>query len=205
MCNKHIDVSLIIVSPAICMMQLAMTSCVLYSHLWWIEWYREYNGLIVGGKSWLLAVIYITVHCCAIFNNGSYYQFGTCAALSVIEMTTRAIYARWKLTKLKNWIIIFSYWVNWLDSAAGTFCHVQYYIHFRDIQHALMIIFFLNELNFRRTRTFTFPIRQRLQCCLQKQELFSGYFCLTSPVPEELRSFFIKIILQSPSILQGQK
>ena len=44
------------------------------------------------------------------------------------------------------------------------------------------------------------------KCCLQKQELFSGYFspdCLTSPVPEELRSF-INIILQSPSILQGQ-
>ena len=63
------------------------------------------------------------------------------AALSVIEMTTRAIYARWQLTKLQNWIIMFSYWVNWLDSAAGTFCHIQCYIHLRDIQHTLKIIF----------------------------------------------------------------
>ena len=42
------------------------------------------------------------------------------------------------------------------------------------------------------------------KCCLQKQELFSGSFspdCLTSPVPEELRSF-INIILQGPSILK---
>ena len=33
-------------------------------------------------------------------------------ALSVIEMTTRAIYARWQLTKLQNLTIIFGYWVN---------------------------------------------------------------------------------------------
>ena len=50
-------------------------------------------------------------------------------------------------------------------------CHVQFYIHLRDIQHALKIIFsvfFLNQLKFRRTRKFTFPIRQRLQNLSQR-------------------------------------
>ena len=41
------------------------------------------------------------------------------------------------------------------------------------------------------------------KCCLQKHKLFSGSFapdCLTSPMPEELRSF-INIIIQGTSIL----
>ena len=60
------------------------------------------------------------------------------AALSVIEMTTRAIYARWQLTKLQTCIIIFSWRALLILSVMSNVTFSRHSTHFKN--HLLSLL-----------------------------------------------------------------